>query len=279
MTNEIDAFIEVTEQLQLLKETVKSQQNNGLQLQGVYASFNRIADEVVKLPSALGFVLTEAKSTANVMKEMGSKMETLSNTVPDIVARIERSDFGQTTTALTDELKRSRDDLAKFEGIAITFEKILDKHSESQTQWHQDVTLTLNAQFKKSNEMENHFFLALEKLTKNQEIMTQKLNALYEQQINTEASISNVITAFQNAQTSSNANLSNLVSTSYTNYGVILEKVSKSFQQIAGSTNEINESVAQIRNQEIRMLSEISDGILSQQKMLKKIEEKKTSLF
>jgi hypothetical protein len=279
MANEIDVFIEATEQLKALKETVIKQQDTGLKLQGVYDSFIRIADEVGKLPKGLSIILDKAETAEKQMKTSSDKVDALSNSIPEIVSRIEHSDFWKSAAALTTELKSNRDELEKFREVARQFNGVLNAHFESQAQWRQDVMSTLQVQTGGIAEIKNILSSRLENLTENQDRLGQNMIAAQNQQTKNIAWIMQAVSAIQDKQISSSTDLSNTINSSKKDYGAVLEKVSTAFGKIAESTNQTNVSLRQVRDQEIGILIKIDEGMTEQNKVLKKIEAKKVSIF
>lgn len=279
MAKEIDAFIEATEQLTALKQTIQKQKDTGTKLQSVYDSFGRIADEVGKLPIKLKGILDRADATALEISSACAKVETLTRAVPDIVARIENSDIGRSVAALTSEMTANRAELSKFADFSQRLEAALETQSSLQDQWHQKISTALAIQSESIVDFESRIGLGVEKLTETQDLIIKNFEAFETRQSAVNELMFNTITAVLTKQSDSELVLSKLINSVQTSHSTVLEKISLAYKEIARSTTATNESLTNVRVQEIEILNNIVAGMSDQDKVLRKIDAKKTSLF
>lgn len=279
MAKEIDAFIEATEQLTALKQTIQKQKETGTKLQTVYDNFGRIADEVGKLPSKLKGILDKADASVLEMSSACVKVEALGKSVPDIVARIENSDIGRSVAALTSEMAANRAELSKFAEFSQRFERSLETQSKLQAQWYEQTSIAMKEQSERIVDFESRIGLSIEKLVENQTLIIKNIKAFEAQQSTVNDLLVQAIAAVRTKQSDSEQGLSKLISSVLTSHGTVLEKISNAYKEIAKSTNGTNESLTNIRLQEMEMLNKIVTEMGEQDKVLSKIAAKKTSLF
>lgn len=279
MAKEIEAFIEATQQLTVLKQTIQNQKDTGTKLQAVYESFGRIADEVGKLPLKLKSILDKADAAAQDISNACIKIESLTEAVPDIVAQIENSDIGRSVAALTIEMAANRVELSKFSEFSKRLEIALDTQAKQQAEWHIQLSTALTDQSDRVVEFESRLGLGIEKLTQTQALMIKNSEAFETRQSGFNDAMVQAIAAVRTKQSDSEKILSKSISSVQKIHGTVLEKISGTYTEIAKSTNGTSASLASVRHQEIDMLEKLMTTMSEQAISLKKIEEKKTSLF
>lgn len=110
----MEIFIEAAEQLQALKTTLLEQQGSSVRLKGLTETLEHVVAQIAKIPSGLSAVVTKAEAVEQRVIAATSKMESLRDSIPAIVERIERSDVGKSVDALTSDIAGSRSDLKAF---------------------------------------------------------------------------------------------------------------------------------------------------------------------
>ncbi len=110
----MEIFVEAAEQLQALKKTLVEQQGSSARLKGLTDTLEQVVAQIAKVPLGLSAVVTKAEAVEQRVIAAASKMESLRDSIPAIVERIERSDVGKSVDALTSDIAGSRSDLRAF---------------------------------------------------------------------------------------------------------------------------------------------------------------------
>lgn len=111
MDQEHELFLQAAEQLQELKLELEQQQAASTRLQELVSGVDRLAGAIGKLPTELGTVVQKAEQVEQRLLVAVREVEGLRQSIPEIVQKIEESDYGKSIASLLSEVATARDDL------------------------------------------------------------------------------------------------------------------------------------------------------------------------
>ncbi|AQV96405.1 hypothetical protein BJN34_21285 [Cupriavidus necator] len=114
MQQELDMLVEAAEELKNLKETLAQQQDASVRIKAFSALLERVTEQVSRIPAGLAAILDRAGIAEEKLVAAAAQVVALRESVPEIVARIERSDVGRSIEVLSASITESR---AEFQGF------------------------------------------------------------------------------------------------------------------------------------------------------------------
>lgn len=108
MEKELDFLLQSFEQLEELKNELKNQQAASEHLKSVTAALAGVSKQIGSFPAAFQKVVERAASTEGQLKAASASAQNLMESVPAIIERIERSDFGKSISLLSKEISTAR---------------------------------------------------------------------------------------------------------------------------------------------------------------------------
>lgn len=112
MDQEHELFLQAAEQLQELKAELEQQQGASTRLKDLVAVVGGLAETLNKLPQELGRVVHRAEHAERRLLIAVTEVEKLSQSVPEVVKRLEESDYGRAISSLFAEVTKAREGLA-----------------------------------------------------------------------------------------------------------------------------------------------------------------------
>ena len=108
MEKELDFLLQSFEQLEELKNELKNQQGASEHLKNVTAALADVSKQIGSFPAAFQKVVERATSTEGQLKAASSSAHNLMESIPAVIERIERSDFGDSISLLSKEISTAR---------------------------------------------------------------------------------------------------------------------------------------------------------------------------
>lgn len=143
MDQEHELFLQAAEQLQELKAELEQQQGASSRLRELVAVVGGLADTISKLPQELGNVVLKAEQAEQRLLTAVSEVEGLRRSVPEIIQRIENSDYGQSIASLLAEVSKAREELAGIRESASSIREAAEAVRASSTSLASEVNAGL----------------------------------------------------------------------------------------------------------------------------------------
>lgn len=127
MERELQIFVDAAEQLEGLKAALTEQKDSSERIRTLTDVLASIADQIGRVPTGLSSVVARAEETERKLVLSADRVGALRDAIPELVARIERSDVGRSIDVLTADIARSREDLRGFRDTSTQLQAVVDE--------------------------------------------------------------------------------------------------------------------------------------------------------